>query len=87
MGAQEDALKTAGLDHTLRALARQFEPPEVDDEHAPVRRCHRYLNERRKHLNYRDALAKDCRSAPARSKARIATSSNNASNAPEPGGG
>ncbi len=59
MGAQEDALKTARLDHTLRALARQFEPPEVDDEHAPVRRCHRYLNERRKHLNYRDALAKE----------------------------
>ena len=31
----------------------------MDDEHASVRLCHRYLNERRKQPNYRDALAED----------------------------
>jgi hypothetical protein len=59
MGAQKDALKSGGLDNTLRALARHFEAPEVDDEHAPVRRCHRYLSGRRNQLNYREALAND----------------------------
>ena len=32
---------------------------DVDEEQAPVRRCHRYLSDRRNQLNYRDALAKD----------------------------
>src|SRR5208337_4222334 len=32
-------------------------PPEVDDEHAPVRICHRYLSARANQLNYRQALA------------------------------
>jgi hypothetical protein len=59
MDAQKDALKSGGLDKTLRALARHIEAPEVDDEHAPVRRCHRYLNGRRNQLNYREALAND----------------------------
>ena len=59
MAAQKDALKSGRLDKTLRALARHFEAPEVDDEHAPVRRCHRYLNGRRNQLNYREALADD----------------------------
>jgi hypothetical protein len=51
MDAQKDALKSADLDKTLWALARHFEAPEVDDELAPVCRCHRYLNDRRKQLN------------------------------------
>ena len=33
------------------------EPPEVDDERAPVRTCHRYLRARAGQLNYRQALA------------------------------
>jgi hypothetical protein len=41
MEAQEDALKTGRLDKTLQALARHFEAAEVDDDQAPVRRCHR----------------------------------------------
>jgi hypothetical protein len=43
----------------LAALAGHIEAPEVDDDQAPVRRCHRYLSGRRNHLNYLDALAND----------------------------
>lgn len=59
MDAQKDALKTGGLDKALQALARHFEAAEVDDDQAPVRRCHRYLIGRRNQLNYREALAND----------------------------
>jgi hypothetical protein len=59
MDGQKGALKTGRLDQVLRSLAGHIEPPETDDDSAPVRRCHRYLSDRRPHLNYRDALAKD----------------------------
>jgi hypothetical protein len=59
MEAQKEALKTGRLDEALQALARHFEVPEVEDDHAPVRRCHRYLDGRRNQLNYREALAND----------------------------
>ncbi len=54
---QKDALKGGRLDAVLRALAGHCESPEVDDEHAPVRTCHRYLSARANQLNYRQALA------------------------------
>ncbi len=57
MEAHKTALKTGRLDVTLQALAGHCEAPEVDDEQAPVRRCHRYLSTRRTQLNYRQALA------------------------------
>ena len=57
MDVQKDALKTGRLDQVLRALAGYIEPPEMADASAPVRRCHRYLSERRAYLNYPDALA------------------------------
>jgi hypothetical protein len=59
LDAQKDALKTGRLDAALQALARHFEAAEVDDDQAPVRRCHRYLIGRRNQLNYREALAND----------------------------
>jgi hypothetical protein len=59
MEAQKDALKTGRLDRAIQALARHFEAAEVDDDQAPVRRCHRYLIGRRNQLNYREALAND----------------------------
>lgn len=59
MEAQKEALKTGRLDQVLAALAPHIEAPEIDDDQAPVRRCHRYLSARRTHLNYRDALAND----------------------------
>jgi hypothetical protein len=76
MDAQKDALETGGLDKALQALARHFEAAEVDDDQAPVRRCHRYLIGRRNQLNYREPWPMICRSAPERSKARIVTSRN-----------
>jgi Uncharacterised protein family (UPF0236) len=57
MEAQKDALKTGGLETTLQALAGHLEARDVEDEHAPVRRCHRYLSARKAQLNYRKALA------------------------------
>jgi hypothetical protein len=59
MEAQKDALKTGRLANVLNALARHCEAPQVDDDQAPVRRCHRYLSGRRSQLNYREALAQD----------------------------
>ncbi len=57
METQKDALKSGRLDAVLRALSGRCEPPEVDDEHAPARTCHRYLSARADRLNYRQALA------------------------------
>ncbi len=57
METQKEALKDGRLDAVLGALAGRCEPPEVDDEHAPVRTCHRYLSARANQLNYREALA------------------------------
>ena len=78
METQKDALKDGRLDAVLGALAGRCEPPEVDDEHAPARTCHRYLSARADQLNYRQAWPKDCRSGRARSKAPTATSLSNA---------
>jgi hypothetical protein len=58
MEAQKGALKTGCLDHVLAALAGHIEAPEIDNDQAPVRQCHRYLSGRRNQLNYSDALAK-----------------------------
>ena len=54
---QKEALKAGRLDATLQALAGHCEAPEVEDEKAPVRCCHRYLSSRRTQLDYRGALA------------------------------
>jgi hypothetical protein len=52
-------LATGGLDKALQARARHFGAAEVDDDQAPVRRCHRYLIGRGNQLNYREALGND----------------------------
>ena len=57
METQKEALRGGRLDAVMRALAGHCEPPEADDEHAPVRTCHRYLGARADQLNYRQALA------------------------------
>ncbi len=57
METQKDALKTGRAGEVLRALAPQREAPEINDELAPVRVCHRYLNARADQLKYREALA------------------------------
>ena len=57
--AQKDALKTGHLESALQAPACHLETPQVADDQAPARRCHRYLSERGNQLNYREALAND----------------------------
>ncbi len=59
MEAQKDALKTGRVDNVLQALAPHIEAPDMDDDQAPVRRCHRYLSGRRNQLNYCEALANE----------------------------
>jgi hypothetical protein len=46
METQKDALKTGRLANVLQQLARHFEAPAVDEDQAPVRRCHRCLSDR-----------------------------------------
>lgn len=55
--AQKDALKTGRVDAVLAALDPHREAPEVSDDQAPVRICHRYLGARKDQLKYREALA------------------------------
>ena len=57
MEAQKDALKTGRVEAVLSALASHRETPDVSDDQAPVRTCHRYLSARRDQLKYREALA------------------------------
>ncbi len=57
MEAQKDALKTGRADAVLGVLEPHREAPEVGDDQAPVRACHRYLGARKGQLNYREALA------------------------------
>jgi hypothetical protein len=55
--AQKTALKTGRLEAVLAALAAHCEAPEIEDERALVRCCHRYLCARRNQLDYPRALA------------------------------
>jgi hypothetical protein len=57
IAAQKVSLKAGRLDAVLRVLAARCEAPEVEDERAPVRCCHRYLSGRRTQLDYAQALA------------------------------
>lgn len=53
---QKGLLKANQGEAVLAELAAQREPAEVVDENAPVRRCHRYLLNRRHQLDYQGAL-------------------------------
>jgi len=57
METQKDALKTGRVEAVLEALDPHREAPDVSDDQAPVRACHRYLGARKGQLNYRQALA------------------------------
>jgi hypothetical protein len=59
MEAQKDALKTGRVDEVLRGLVSHREAPDVSDDQAPVRVCHRYVGARKDQLKYRDALAEN----------------------------
>ena len=57
MEAQKDALKTGRAGAVLSALLPHREAPDVSDDQAPVRVCHRYLSARKDQLNDREAIA------------------------------
>lgn len=54
---QQERLKKNQAAEVLAALARFREPEAVADPEAPVRRCERYLSERRAYLDYAGAIA------------------------------
>jgi hypothetical protein len=59
MDEQKHRLKTQRADELIEELAAHLEEPCVDDSEAPVRQCHRYLDQRREQLHYQSALARD----------------------------
>lgn len=56
---QKQWLKQNRVGQVLRNLKRHLESTCVADEKAPVRRCWRYLNNRRDQLDYKGALARE----------------------------
>jgi len=56
---QKQWLKQNRAGQVLRNLKKHLEPADVADENAPVRRCWRYLNNRRDQLDYKGALEKN----------------------------
>lgn len=58
MDEQKNRLKTQQANAVLQELQIHLEPPAAPDSEAPVRQCHRYLNNRPDQLNYQDAIAR-----------------------------
>lgn len=58
MENQKENLKGGRLNDVLEALVPYQEPDDVKDCDAPVRRCYRYLDNRRDQLDYADAITK-----------------------------
>jgi hypothetical protein len=59
MDEQKARLKTQGADELFRTLQSHLEPPQVDDDDAPVRQCYRYLSNRRDQLHYQRTVAQN----------------------------
>ena len=59
MERHKDYLKRGELDKVLKELNSHGEGFEVNDEDAPVRRCYRYLSNRRDQLGYAEAIEKE----------------------------
>lgn len=55
---QKHRLQTQQIDAVLDAMQPHLEPPDIDEEHAPVRQCHRYLSRRLQQLDYQGAISK-----------------------------
>ena len=56
--AQKQYLKNNAYPRVLDNLSPYVEPDEINDDHAPVRACHRYLRNRTDQLDYKTALDK-----------------------------
>ena len=58
MEQQKSALKSNRSSAVLAALLPHIEPHAIEDKDAPVRRAHRYLQNRRSQLDYQGAIEK-----------------------------
>ena len=56
MNEQKARLKTNQANQVLQELQTHMEPPTTQDSDAPVRQCHRYLNNRTGQLDYQGAI-------------------------------
>ena len=56
MNEQKARLKTNQAHQVLQELQTHMEPPTTQDNDAPVRQCHRYLNNRTGQLGYQGAI-------------------------------
>ena len=56
MNEQKARLKTNQAHQVLQELQTHMEPPTTQDSDAPVRQCHRYLNNRTGQLDYEGAI-------------------------------
>jgi len=56
MDEQKSRLKTDQASAVIQELKTHLESSAVPDIEAPVRQCHRYLNNRPDQLNYQDAI-------------------------------
>lgn len=59
MAQQKARLKTQRAHELMAILKTHLEAESIADEHAPVRRCHRYLSHRTHQLDYQSALANE----------------------------
>jgi hypothetical protein len=56
LSLQKQRLKDQQPDAVLHALREHLEPAQTEDDKAPVRCCHRYLNQRLHQLDYQGAI-------------------------------
>lgn len=59
LDAQKIRLKTQQANVVLHELQTHLEAPAIPDSEAPVRQCHRYLNNRQNQLDYQGAIQRD----------------------------
>ena len=56
---QQEKMKENKIEEVLEELKKNLEPEEVKGERAPVRKCYRYMENRKGQFNYRDAIQED----------------------------
>lgn len=56
LNKQKQRLKNNRFQDVLETLAPYIEEPDTPEEHAPVRACYRYINNRPHQLDYKTAL-------------------------------
>jgi hypothetical protein len=57
--AQQIKMRNGKIAEVIKELEKQLEPEEIKDEEAAVRRCYRYMENRRGQFKYREALREE----------------------------